>query len=132
MEVPEYFVGGYFGAGGDHFSSDKRHGGDQKPGEPFAIDDLLDFSNADAMIMSDGFFDNAAGNSTDSSTVTAVDSCNSSISGGDNHFSAQVGSRGFGDPQFSGEFCVPVIHNSHVHRQLEFISSTIPRRTKIF
>lgn len=127
MEVPEYFVGGYFGAGGDQFSTEKRHGGDQKPGEPFAIDDLLDFSNADAMIMSDGFFDNAAGNSTDSSTVTAVDSCNSSISGGDNHFSG-----GFGDPQFSGELCVPVIHGFHVHRQLEFqLLQPIPRRIRL-
>lgn len=121
MEVPEYFVGGFHGvAGGDQFSPEKqRHGGgDQKPGEPFAIDDLLDFSNADAMIMSDGFFDNAAGvgNSADSSTVTAVDSCNSSVSGG-------VGSRGFGDHhQFSsGELCVPVIHDSHAHRQLQQI-----------
>ncbi|XP_054791279.1 GATA transcription factor 9-like isoform X2 [Prosopis cineraria] len=104
MEVPEYFVGGYFSAGGDQFSPEKRHGADQKPGEPFAIDDLLDFSNADAMIMSDGFFDNAAGNST----VTAVDSCNSSVSGGDNHFSSgNAGSRGSGDPQLSGELCVP-------------------------
>ncbi|KAF7843391.1 GATA transcription factor 9 [Senna tora] len=101
MEVPEYFVGGYFGAGGDHYSPEKRHA-DQKPGEPFAIDDLLDFSNADA-IMSDGFFDSnvAAGNSTDSSTGTAVESCNSSISG---NFG---GARPFGDPQFSGDLCVP-------------------------
>lgn len=98
MEVPQYFVGGYFGAGGNQFSPEKRHGGDQKSGEPFAIDDLLDFSNADA-IMSDGFFDNVAGNSNESSTVTAVDSCNSTVV-----------PRGFaGDSQFSGgELCVPV------------------------
>ncbi|KAL1340609.1 hypothetical protein HN51_026960 [Arachis hypogaea] len=119
MEVPEYFVGGYYGAGGDQFSTEKRHGvggGDQKHGgyggggEPFAIDDLLDFSNADA-IMSDGFFENVAGNSsTDSSNVTAVDSCNSSVSGGDNHFPAGIVPRAFssGDPQFSGgDLCVP-------------------------
>ncbi|KAK7349202.1 hypothetical protein VNO77_06380 [Canavalia gladiata] len=108
MEAPEYFIGGYFGAGGaDQFlPADKRHV-DQKPGESFAIDDLLDFSNADA-IMSDGFFDNVAGNSTDSSTVTAVDSCNSSISGSDNRFAAAIVPRGFtGDHQFSGELCVP-------------------------
>lgn len=113
MEVPEYFVDGYFGVGGVHFSPEKRHA-DQKPGDPFAIDDLLDFSNADA-IMSDGFFDNVAGNSTDSSTGTAVDSCNSSISGADNRFSANFGSRNFSDPQFSGELCVPVSHSIHAH-----------------
>ncbi|KAL2338038.1 hypothetical protein Fmac_012484 [Flemingia macrophylla] len=102
MEAPEYFVGGYFSAGGaDPFSPPEKRHADQKPGEPFAIDDLLDFSHADA-IMSDGFFDNVAGNSTDSSTVTAVDSCNSSISG------SAIVPRGFaGDPQLSGELCVP-------------------------
>ncbi|KAG2379855.1 GATA transcription factor [Vigna angularis] len=108
QNAPEYFVGGYFAAGGaDQFTQqDKRHA-DQKIGESFAIDDLLDFSHADA-IMSDGFFDNVAGNSTDSSTVTAVDSCNSSISGSDNRFAAAIVPRGYaGDPQFSGELCVP-------------------------
>lgn len=107
MEAPEYFVGGYFGAGGaDQFSPPEKRHSDQKPGEPFAIDDLLDFSHADA-IMSDGFFDNVAGNSTDSS-VTAVDSCNSSISGSDNRFAAAIVPRAFAtDPHFSGELCVP-------------------------
>ncbi|XP_027344859.1 GATA transcription factor 9-like isoform X2 [Abrus precatorius] len=108
MEAPEYFVGGYFAAGGaDQFSPTEKRHADQKSGEPFVIDDLLDFSNADA-IMSDGFFDNVAGNSTDSSTVTAVDSCNSSISGSDNRFAAAIVPRGFAsDHQFSGELCVP-------------------------
>ncbi|KAI4355594.1 hypothetical protein L6164_004352 [Bauhinia variegata] len=105
MEVPEYFVGGYFNAGADQFSPEKRHG-DQKAGEPFVIDDLLDFSNEDA-IVSDGFFGNVAGNSTEPSSVTAVDSCNSSISGNDNRLPGNVASRGFGDPHFSGELCVP-------------------------
>lgn len=115
MEAPDYFVGGgYYGAAGglDQFSPEKRHGhgshgySDQKPCEPFAIDDLLDFSNADA-IMSDGFFDNnVAGNSTDSSTVTAVDSCNSS---GDNRFGGSIAPYGFAsDVQLTGELCVPV------------------------
>lgn len=117
MEMPEYFVGGYFGAGGDHFSPEKRHA-DQKPGEQFAIDDLLDFSNAD-VIMSDGFFDNVAGNSADSSTGTAFDSCNSSISGADNRFSGNFGTRPFGgDPQFSGELCLPVSHSFLAHHKL--------------
>jgi hypothetical protein len=120
MEAPDYFVGGYYGAGVhggiDQFSPEKRHGHgggvDQKPCETFAIDDLLDFSNADA-IMSDGFFDNVAGNSTDSSNVTAVDSCNSSGSGGDNRFGGTIVPYGFsGDVQLNGELCVPVITNS--------------------
>ncbi|XP_028778954.1 GATA transcription factor 9-like [Neltuma alba] len=105
MEVPEYFVGAYFASGGDHFSPEKRHS-DQKPAEPFAVDDLLDFSHADA-IMSDAFLDNVAGNSTDSSTGTAIDSCNSSVSRVDNRFSANFGPRPFGDHQLSGELCVP-------------------------
>ncbi|XP_022631390.1 uncharacterized protein LOC111240547 [Vigna radiata var. radiata] len=47
-------------------------------------------------------------NSTDSSTVTAIDSCNSSISGNDNRFAAAIVPRSYaGDPQFSGELCVP-------------------------
>lgn len=113
MEAPDYFVGGYYGAGVDQFSPEKRHGySDQKPCEPFAIDDLLDFSNADA-IMSDGFFDNnVAGNSTDSSTVTAIGSCNSSGSAGDNRFAATIVPCGFaGDVQLTGELCVPVINS---------------------
>ncbi|KAG2394341.1 uncharacterized protein HKW66_Vig0182820 [Vigna angularis] len=72
MEALEYFVGGYFADGGaDQFSQqDKRHA-EQKIDESFAIDDLLDFSYADD-IMSNDFFDNVAGNSTDSFTVTAL------------------------------------------------------------
>ncbi|CAL0308745.1 unnamed protein product [Lupinus luteus] len=94
----EYYVGGYFGNGGNQFSPEKP-----KSGEPFAVDDLLDFSNADA-IMSDGFFDNAIGNSNESSTVAApVDSGNSTISG----TIAPCAFAG-GDSQFSGgELCVP-------------------------
>ncbi|KAK7389575.1 hypothetical protein VNO78_24729 [Psophocarpus tetragonolobus] len=107
MEAPKYFVGGYFGAGGpEQFSSPEKRLVDPKT-EPFAIDDLLDFSHADA-IMSDSFFDNVAGNSADSSTVTAIHSCNSSISGSDNRYASAIVPRGFsGDPQFSGELCVP-------------------------
>ncbi|CAL0335224.1 unnamed protein product [Lupinus luteus] len=72
----EYFLGGYFGAGANQFSPEKRHG-EPKPGDTVAVDDLLDFSNADA-IMSDSFFDNAAG---DSNVVVPVDSGNSTVSG---------------------------------------------------
>ncbi|XP_021294426.1 GATA transcription factor 9-like [Herrania umbratica] len=100
MEAADFFVGGYYGgaAGGD-YSSEKRMSAEQKLAENFTVDDLLDFSNEDAVI-SDGFFDNVAGNSTDSSTVT----CNSSASGGDNHFSSANFPH---SSQFSGELCVP-------------------------
>ncbi|XP_062087554.1 GATA transcription factor 9-like [Humulus lupulus] len=102
MEVPEYLVGGYFGAAAVDFSNEKRQS-EQKSSEHFTIDDLLDLSHEEPMV-TDGFFDNVAGNSTDSSTVTAVDSCNSSISGGEHQFS---GNRSFGDSHFSGDLCVP-------------------------
>lgn len=96
MEVPEFLVGSFFNAGAGDFSSEKRHS-EQKPGEHFTIDDLLDFSHDEPMV-TDGFLDNVAGNSTDSSTVTVVDSCNSSV----------TGNRSFGDSHFSGDLCVPV------------------------
>ena len=105
MEVPEIFVGGYFGAGATDFSSAEKRHSEQKPGEHFTIDDLLDFSHDEHMV-TDAFFDNVAGNSTHSSTVTVVDSCNSSVSGGEQKFS---GNRSFGDSHFSGDLCVPVI-----------------------
>ncbi|XP_015894579.2 GATA transcription factor 9 [Ziziphus jujuba] len=102
MEVPQFFMGGCFGAGAGELSPNKRHS-EQKPGEHFTIDDLLDFSNEDAMV-TDGFFDNVAGTSTDSSTVTVVDSCNSSVCGGEPQLS---GNRSFSESQFSGDLCVP-------------------------
>lgn len=104
MEASECYIGGgYDGAGWADFSHEK------KAGEQFAVEDLLDFSNEDEMASGDGFLDNVAANSGDSSTGTAVDSCNSSLSGGDNQFSGSFGSRSFGDSSFSGELCVPVI-----------------------
>ncbi|OIW17009.1 hypothetical protein TanjilG_00149 [Lupinus angustifolius] len=98
----EYFVGGYFGAGANQYSPEHRYG-EPKSGVPFAVDDLLDFSNADA-IMSDGFFDNVVGNSNDSSTVAGtVDSGNSIVSG-----TIVPCAFAGGDSQFSGgELCVP-------------------------
>ncbi|KAF5466544.1 hypothetical protein F2P56_016462 [Juglans regia] len=98
MELPELFMGDCFGAGAGPLSPEK-----QKPGENFTVDDLLDFSNEDA-VMTDGFFENVAGNSNDSSTVTAVDSCNS---GNGAQLSGIFGSRTFGDSQFSGDLFVP-------------------------
>ncbi|KAG6733634.1 hypothetical protein I3842_01G233900 [Carya illinoinensis] len=98
MELPELFMGDCFGAGAGPLSPEKH-----KPGENFTVDDLLDFSNEDA-VMTDSFFENVAGNSNDSSTVTAVDGCNS---GNGAQFSGIFGSRSFGDSQFYGDLCVP-------------------------
>ncbi|KAK0595832.1 hypothetical protein LWI29_010418 [Acer saccharum] len=110
-QTPEYFIGSYFNAtSATEFSPEKRAVSDQKPGENFnfTIEDLLDFSNEEAIVAAEGgFFENATGNSTDSSTVT----CNSAGSGGENNFSGNVGgcrnSNSFADSQFSGELCVP-------------------------
>lgn len=49
-------------------------------GDHFIVEDLLDFSNDDA-VFTDGTFDSSLvlAHSTDSSTFTPVDSCNSSL-----------------------------------------------------
>ncbi|TKY58300.1 GATA transcription factor 12 [Spatholobus suberectus] len=75
--------------------------------DPFIVEDLFDFPNDDAVI-TDATFDSVPGNSTDSSTVTAVDSCNSSsFSGSDPNPVADIGSRNLSDGHFSGDLCVP-------------------------
>ncbi|KAL3511753.1 hypothetical protein ACH5RR_024470 [Cinchona calisaya] len=101
----EFFIGGYFGHAGDNEF-------DQKPMENqninnFTVDDLLDFPKEDE-VMTDAFFDSITGNSTDSSSLTVVDSCNSSVSGADTQFNGNLSCRNFTDTQFSGsELCVP-------------------------
>lgn len=106
MEVPDFFIGGHYSGGAAaEFLPEKRIS-EQKPGDHFAVDDLLDFPNEDDATMTDCFFDNITKKcavTTDSSTFTSNDSSNSSISG--NH----VGYRSFDDSQFSSELCVPVI-----------------------
>lgn len=112
METPELYIGGYFNAAStNNFSSEKRVvvAADQKPGENFnfTIEDLLDFSNDDAIMNDGGILENVAANSTDSSTVTS----NSAVSGGESNFPANFSgchsSNSFADSQFSGELCVP-------------------------
>ncbi|CAH9075915.1 unnamed protein product [Cuscuta europaea] len=62
----------------------------------FPVDDLLDFSTEDDDAMTDGFFHQHTATG-DSSTVTCLDSCNSSVSGGCNF-----------DATFTAsEICVP-------------------------
>lgn len=115
MESANFCVGGYFGgAGDDQFPSETRYF-DQKPldnnnnNNQFTIDDLLDFSKEDE-VMTDAFLDSITGNSANSSTITVIDSCNSSVSGNEqSQFSGNISSRSFTDSQFSGgELCVPV------------------------
>ncbi|KAL6996438.1 hypothetical protein U1Q18_006568 [Sarracenia purpurea var. burkii] len=109
MEAPELFIDGYLGTTGDgHFSTANRCF-DKKPADNnhFAIDELFDFSKEEE-VMTDAFlFDNVAGNSTDTSTVTVVDSCNSSVSGNEPQLSGNISCRSYTDAQFSGELCVP-------------------------
>ncbi|XP_077210032.1 GATA transcription factor 12-like [Tasmannia lanceolata] len=105
MESPEFFQDGFYRAGNSQFPPEKRNS-EQKQGENFIIDDLLDFSNEEEII-ADGTFDAGAGNSTESSTVTVVDSCNSSFSRSEPHFSGDIACRNFADGQISGELCVP-------------------------
>ena len=127
MEASGFFSGGYFGAGADEFSQEKR---EQKPGDHFMVEDLLDFPN-DEDIMTDGFFDTAIGNSTDSSTVTVVDSCNSSFSGSEPHFSGNFGTRNFTDAQFSGELCVPVISEAEAEHSNLFSVTLLEKKMLI-
>ncbi|KAK4764914.1 hypothetical protein SAY86_026004 [Trapa natans] len=103
MEVSECFRGiGYYGLGGGDCSPEK------KAVEQFAIDDLLDFSNEDVMESGDGLLDNVVmATSADGSTVTTVDSCNSSLSGCNNKFSGSFSCRSLGSSSFSSELCVP-------------------------
>lgn len=110
MEAPEYQSGFC-----TQFVTEKRHSIDNKAsggGDHFMVEDLLDFSNDDDAIIADTPFEAAtttatAGNSTDSSTVTVVDSCNSSsFSGCDPNFVSDI-CRNFPDANFSSDLCVP-------------------------
>ncbi|XP_056176928.1 GATA transcription factor 12-like [Syzygium oleosum] len=124
MEAPEFFQPGFCSP---QFAPERRHSLDGKAaggcGDPFTVDDLLDFSTTDDALgggggggcgggggggCGDGAFDNVTGSSTDSN-VTAVDSCNSSFSGYDPNFADGMGGscRGFAEGHFSSDLCVP-------------------------
>ncbi|KAK6125062.1 hypothetical protein DH2020_041178 [Rehmannia glutinosa] len=103
----EYFSGDYAEFSSADNGNFNNNDNNNNNGVHFTVDDLLDFSKADET-MTDEFFDSLAGNSGDSSTVTAVDSCNSSVSGGEGQFNGNVSCRSFNESQFSGnELCVP-------------------------
>ncbi|CAH1442508.1 unnamed protein product [Lactuca virosa] len=109
MEEPNFFMGDYFGAGECSFGHQKTTDMINNNSNQFIIDDLLvDFPNHDDVVLNDAFFNNVIGNSGDSSTVTAVDSCNSSVSGSEAPFSGNLSSRSFSESKFSGdELCLP-------------------------
>lgn len=91
-EVPESFPPAYC----SQFPPEKHASGDH-----FVVEDLLDFSNEDA-VANDSPFDEssvAGNNSTESSTVTVVDSCNSLSAASEPNFGA--------DAQFAGDLSVP-------------------------
>lgn len=107
----EFFTGGYFNHGGDsEFETKKMDNVNNNNinNNNFAVDDLLDFPKEDD-VMTDAFFDSfTCGNSGDSSSLTVVDSCNSSVSGADAQFNGSLSCCSFTDTQFSGtELCVP-------------------------
>ncbi|KAL6985458.1 hypothetical protein U1Q18_018832 [Sarracenia purpurea var. burkii] len=109
METPQSFQGpeGYYTT---QFPPEKRHSDANKTaGDHFVVEDLLDFPNDDAAVVAaHGTYDAFTGTSTDSSTITVVDSCNSSFSGVEPYyFSGEMGCRSFTDAQFSSDLCVP-------------------------
>ncbi|XP_071690999.1 GATA transcription factor 9-like [Rutidosis leptorrhynchoides] len=75
----------------------------------FITDELLfGFPNHRDVVLNDAFFNNAIGNSVDSEALTAIDSCNSSVSGSEPPFSGNFSSGSYSDSQFSGvEFRLP-------------------------
>ncbi|KAD6118674.1 hypothetical protein R6Q59_024873 [Mikania micrantha] len=117
MEEPSFFTGDYSGTGecssGHHKITDNMN---IYNNNQFLIDDLLvDFPNHDDVVLNDAFFDNVIGNSADSSTVTAVDSCNSSVAGSEALFTGN-----YSESRFSGvELCLPYDDIS----ELEWLSS---------
>uniref|UniRef100_A0A7N0UB22 GATA transcription factor n=1 Tax=Kalanchoe fedtschenkoi TaxID=63787 RepID=A0A7N0UB22_KALFE len=84
--------------------------------EPFVVEEFLDFSNdEDHVAMADvkltpPAFDGCHGlNSAESSSVTAVDSCNgcNENSFSEPHVMGEIGQRSLLDRSFAGELCVP-------------------------
>ncbi|KAE8722703.1 GATA transcription factor 12 [Hibiscus syriacus] len=98
MDAPEFFQA----------SSCSSQLAPEKPAsiaDHFIVEDLLHFSNEDAVITEQTFDSSAAGHSTDSYTVTVVDSCNSSsFSGCELILVGGIACRGFTDGHSSAHF----------------------------
>lgn len=105
MEASDLFVSGFFSHAGDEQIPNNINNNCNN----FSVDDLLVIPKDDE-VMADAFFNSITGNSADSSNVTVVDSCNSSVSGGDGQFNGNLSGRSFTDAPFpNSELCVPVI-----------------------
>ncbi|XP_009631558.1 GATA transcription factor 4-like [Nicotiana tomentosiformis] len=123
METPDFFAGGYsapvIDSQFEHKPFDSTN--NNKNNNHITVDDLLDFSKEDE-VMTDAFFNAIAGNSADSSSLTVVDSCNSLVSGGEEHFDGNLSYRSFTDAPFlTSELCVP--HDDLA--ELEWISNFV-------
>ncbi|XVE71014.1 hypothetical protein DITRI_Ditri10aG0115900 [Diplodiscus trichospermus] len=101
MEAPEFFQGSSYCS---QLVLEKTATGDH-----FIVEDLLDFSNDDAVITNSTFDSSVAANSMDSSNFMVVDSYNSSsFSGCEPNLAGDIGCRGFTDHgQLGDDLCVP-------------------------
>lgn len=121
MEGAEYFQPGFC----SQFANENRQSSDANKttvlppsatADHFIVEDLLDFSNDDDVVFTDGTFDNQTPTSTDSSTLTLLDSCNS-YPNFEQHNNAH--NYNFADANFSTDLGVPVITNN-IHHFLPF------------
>ncbi|KAL2548421.1 GATA transcription factor 9 [Forsythia ovata] len=106
MENPEFFQGGYYTT---QFTPEKPFF-ESKSDDRFVVEDLLDFPNDDGMVAElEAAFDAAtmAGASTDSSTLTVINTSSNSGSTIEPHFAGDISCRSFSDGHFSSELCVP-------------------------
>ncbi|CAD5173612.1 unnamed protein product [Musa acuminata subsp. malaccensis] len=131
MEAADHFHGGFCRAGNPHCSPEKKAGGGGGggAGDPFVVEDLFDFSNEEeeedkAEVLAGGREDDGAvgGNSTDSSTVTSVDSCSNSLFGLEPYFSGDLVCRSFADAGLSGDLCQPLYDEL---AELEWLSNFV-------
>nr|XP_009394835.1 PREDICTED: GATA transcription factor 9-like isoform X2 [Musa acuminata subsp. malaccensis] len=104
MEVPENCHGGFCRAGNPQCAPERKASGGGAGGDQFVVEDLLDFSNEEE---EEEEAEALTGSSTDSSTVTAVDSCSNSSSGPEPHPSSDIVCRSFADASLSGDLCEP-------------------------
>ncbi|XP_009770170.1 GATA transcription factor 4 [Nicotiana tabacum] len=123
MEIPDFAGAGYFAHAIDsqfeHKPFDSMN--NNKNNNNITVDDLLDFSK-DEEVMTDAYFDAIAGNSADSSSLTVVDSCNSLVSSGEEHFDGNLSYRSFTDAPFlTSELCIP--HDNLA--ELEWLSNFV-------